>query len=163
MLGSASGCGNFCSLALPFVVCGVGILQRWLSPRRAKAAAGFHYPPILHIAPSSVSCADSFPPRGSLRALLRWGGDTVVFYNRPHRACQSPSPGGEGGPGQRPGSDEGEPCRFHSVGNSPTGPRRLRGSSPRRSSTSPPHQSAALTASPRGEAYVLCYVGGVIR
>ena len=24
---------------------------------------------------------------------------------------------------------------------------------------SPPHQSAALTASPQGEAYVLCYVG----
>ena len=57
------------------------------------------------------------------------------------------------------GSDEGEPGGFHGVGHSPTGPRWLRGSSTLRYSTSPPHQSAPLTASPRGEAYVLCYVG----
>ena len=159
MLGSASGCGNFCSLALPFVACGVGILQRWLSPRRAKAAVGFHYPPILHIAPSSVSSADSFP-EGKPTCFCYVGVfDTVVFYNRPHRACQSPSPGGRWA-GQRPGSDEGEPCRFHSVGNSPTGPRRLRGSSPPRSSTSPPHQSAPLTASPEGKPTCFATLGG---
>ena len=37
------------------------------------------YPPILHIAPSSVSSADSFPPRGSLRAMLRWGNCYGIF------------------------------------------------------------------------------------
>ena len=68
------------------------------------------------IAPSSVSSADSyglrwlrldltelspgqFDPRGEAYVLCYVGVfDTVVFYNRPHRACQSPSPGGEGGP-----------------------------------------------------------------
>ena len=45
-----------------------------------------------------------------------------------------------------------------SVGKRRTGPRWIRGSSTLRYSTSPPHQSAPLTASPQGEAYVLCYV-----
>ena len=42
-------------------------LLRW------KVGTGFFYPPIFHIAPSSVTFGDSFPPRGSLRyfAMLR--------------------------------------------------------------------------------------------
>ena len=69
-----------------------------------------------HIAPSSVSCADSygfrwlrldltelspgqFGPQGEAYAIrLRWDFCCGSFLHKPHRACQSPSPGGEGGP-----------------------------------------------------------------
>ncbi len=47
-----------------------------------------------HIAPSSVTFGDSFPPRGSLRASVRWGDYYGSFLHKPHRACQKPSPGG---------------------------------------------------------------------
>ena len=138
---------------------------------------GFFSPTIFQIAPSSVSCADSYslrwlriglnrtvprtvrPPRGSLRALLRCGFCYGSFLHKPHRLCQSPSPGGEGGPALRAGSDEGGPGGFLGVGNRRTGLRWQRDSSTHRYSRSPPHQSPSVPASPRGEACVLCYVG----
>ena len=83
------------------------------------------------IAPSSVTFGASFPPRGSLRAMLRRGDYYNNFLHKPHRACQSLSPGGKVG---RPeaGSDEGGPGGFLGVGNRPTGVRWQRDSSTHR-------------------------------
>ena len=41
------------------------------------------YLPVFWVAPSSVSYADSFPPRGSLRAMLRWGDCYDIFLHKP--------------------------------------------------------------------------------
>ena len=51
-----------------------------------------------HIAPSSVSCADSFPPKGK-PTLLGYVGifATVVFYSEPYRICQRLPLGGKVG------------------------------------------------------------------
>ncbi len=115
-----------------------------MSMKRGKdgGGAGFFYPPIFQIAPSSVTFGASYglrwlriglnrtvprtvrPSRGSLRAMLRCGFCYGSFLHKPHRVCQSPSPGGEGGPALRAGSDEGEPGGLHSVGNRRTNPSR---------------------------------------
>ena len=90
--------------------------------RWGKVVTVSFYPPVLHIAPSSVTFGDSFPPRGSLRyfgtlELLT----TIVFYISPIGFANRLPLGGKVG---RPeaGSDEGERQGFHGVGNSPTHP-----------------------------------------
>ena len=100
---------------------------------------------------------DSSAPKGkptcfaALRFLLRY------FSKWAYRACQSPSPGGEGGPAK--------PGRMRACLEDSTAwvidPPAQGGSGillPAVTTISPPHQSAPLTASPQGEAYVLCYV-----
>ena len=97
-------------------------------------------------------------PRGEAYATtVRWGDYYGISLHKPYRVCQRLPLGGKVG---RPkaGSDEGERLGFPSVGHRPTGPRWQRDSTTRRYSTSPPHQSPSVPASPQGEAYVLCCV-----
>ena len=108
--------------------------------------------------------------------MLRWGDCYGSFLHKPHRACQSPSPGDptvRGTVGDqinftlalkvgRPqgGSDEGVPGGFHGAGNRPTGPRWQRDSSTRRHyHIAPSSVSCADSFPPKGKPTLLGYVG----
>ena len=92
-------------------------------------------------------------PRGEA-CVLRWGDYYGIFLQQAIQDMPTPSPGGGRWAGPvGAGSDEGGRQGFHGVGNRRTSLRWQRNSTTHRSSTSPPHQSAPLTASPRGEAY----------
>ena len=80
------------------------------------------------IAPSSVTFGDSFPPRGSLRVMLRWGDYYNNFLHKPPQGLPIAFPWGGRWAGEA-GSDEGGPLGFLSVGHRPTGLRWQRGSS----------------------------------
>ena len=91
-------------------------------------------------------------PRGSLRASVRWGDCYGSFLHKPYRLCQSPSPGGEGGPAKpgrvRAGVEDSSAWGIDAPAQGGNGI-----PLPTVTTISPPHQSAPLTASPRGEAY----------